>query len=571
MIMKRTICLAVAVLACMGLVSACGGGGGGGGGGTDTDVCGGATKGCVTGVVQDSTGSAITTGIVVTSQAATAAAQTVSKAATNLATTNSQGWFTASNLEEGEQVLCFSGDGYVKKCIVVNIRAQENTPLPPVKLPGRGTAVTINTIEGGGTALDPSGTTGAITFPAGSVCNASGTAVTGSIDCYLTPIDANNASMPDTAPETFTAIAAGTGAQGSMVSSALMEVTCEQGGDEVNICSGKTATVTLPLYGTDCADPDRNPATLDGWYFDETSGNWQEYTSGDCAKAACGTGETDQSYTCTVNHLTWINGDKWRDDACLTGLVYVEGTTLTGTNLSVQCWGSGWRNTVQVGADGRFCIAVPRGYTYTCKVGDTSGWIDQSEWVTGVANGPIVQFPVTPCPNENCEEITAFIFASPILTTTLTWGLNPRDLDSHTFSNAGVHVWFSDKSGTAATKGSLTSSPYIALDTDDTTSYGPEVTTVMPSVANGKYCFGVHRYAGEGAINQTSTDEFGNAKVATVTVTGDGVAQSFTAPSGTATDYWRLYTVEFENGTVKSGTFKSVNDYVSDVPTDCDW
>lgn len=568
--MKKATVGAILAIACMGFVAACGGGGSDGGGGTSTDVCGGATKGCVTGVVQDSTGAVITTGITVTAQSAGAAAQTVSKAATNVATTNSQGWFAADNIDEGEQVLCYSGTGYVKKCIAVNIRAQENTPLPPVKLPTRGTAVTINNIENGGTANDPSGTTGAITFPPGSVCDAGGTAVTGNIDCYLTPIDANNAAMPDTAPETFAAIAAGTGAQGTMVSSALMEVTCEQGGDELNICSGSTANVTLPLYGTDCADVDRNPANLNGWYFDETEGNWQDYGAGGCAKSACGTGETDQSYACTVDHLTWINGDKWRDDACLTGLVYVDGTTLTGTNLTVQCWGSGWRNSTQVGADGRFCIAIPRGYPYTCKVGDTSGWIDQSDWITGTANGPIVQFPLTSCPHENCEETDSFIFASPILTTTLTWGVNPRDLDSHTLGN-NVHVWFSDKSGSSAAKGSLTTAPYIALDTDDTTGYGPEVTSVMPAVANGKYCFGVHLYAGEGAMNQTSTDEFGNPKVATVTVTGDGVAQSFTAPSGTSTDYWRVYTVEFENGAVKSGSFTSVNDYVSEAPTDCEW
>jgi hypothetical protein len=572
--MKKAMVGAVVVAAAIGLIAACGGGGGGGGG-TDTDVCGGATLGCVTGVVQNSTGAAITSGITVTTQAAGAAAQTVGKAFSNLSTTNSQGWFSGDNIPEGEQVLCFqsvagANPSYVKKCITVNIRAQQNTPIPPIKLPTRSAAQTINA-DTGGTANDPGGTTGQITFGGGTICDSSGVVVTGNVDCYLTPIDASAADMPDAAPETFAAIAAGTGAQGTMVSSALMEVTCEQGGAEVNICSGDTANVRVPIYDPNCAtDVDRNPPNIDAWYFDEADGNWQDYGNDFARTCGATPNQNDSFYNGVVNHLTWINGDKWRDDACLTGLVYVDGTTLTGTNLTVQCWGSGWRNSAQVGTDGRFCIAVPKGYGYTCKVGDTSGWIPQTDWVTGTANGPIVQFPLATCPNTNCEEIDAFVFASPILTTTLTWGADPSDLDSHTFGN-GVHVWFSDKSGSPATKGSLASSPFIALDTDDTTGYGPEVTSVMPAVADGKYCFGIHLYSGSGAMNQTSTDEFGNPKVATVTVTGNGVAQSFTAPSGTSTDYWRVYTVEFENGTVKSGSFTSVNDYVSEVPTDCEW
>ena len=363
--MRKTLIMGVVFAAALGLVAACGGSSGGGGDTPSVDVCGGATMGCVTGVVQDSTGAAVTTGITVTTQGAAAAAQTVAKAATNLAETNSQGWFAGDNLPEGEQVLCYSGAGYVKKCVTVNIRAQQNTPLPPIKLPTRPTAVTVANVEGGaGIALEPSGTMGSIAFDqVNSVCDSAGTAVTGSIDCYLTPVDTNAASMPETAPETFAAID-GAGNQGTMVSSAMMEVTCEQGGAEVNLCTGKTATVNLPLYGTDCADAARNPTPLEAWRFNETTGNWALYPA-TMAKNPCGTGATDQSYTGPVDHFTWINGDKWRDDACLTGLVYTTASQLTGTNLTVQCWGSGWRNSAQVGTDGRFCIAVPNGYSYT--------------------------------------------------------------------------------------------------------------------------------------------------------------------------------------------------------------
>ena len=89
------------------------------------------------------------------------------------------------------------------------------------------------------------------------------------------------------------------------------------------------------------------------------------------------------------------------------------------------------------------------------------------------------------------------------MSTTLTWGALPSDLDSHFgTSDAGTNIYFANKDADDnavldLTKGSLTSSPYIALDTDDVTSYGPEVTSVMPDVANGTYRFCVRNFTGE--------------------------------------------------------------------------
>jgi len=547
-------------------IAACGGssGGGGGGGSTDTDVCGGATQGCLTGVIQDSTGSAIGN-VTVTSETAAAAAQTVAKAATELTTSNSQGWFTATGLEEGDQVICFSATGYVRKCLKVNITAQENTPLPPMMLATRGTAVTVTAVENGGTAADPSGTAGQINFPAGSVCDSSGAAVTGDIECYLTPVDPTDDASLGTLAESFVAISAA-GTQGTMVSDAMMDITCEQNGAEVNICTGQTATVRLPIYNASCATTEADA----GWYFDESTGVWQQYDTG-AFNRTCGTDETNSYFEFDVDHLTLVNGDKQVDDACLTGLVYLSEGQATGSNVTVQCWGSGWKNTVTVNSDGRFCVPVPVSRSYTCRVGDSSGWIDSGDYISGTAPATVVDFPVTTCPADGCEETTGFIFASPILTTTLTWGLNPADLDSHTIGS-NVHVYFVDKD-TDFTKGSLTSSPFIALDTDDTTSYGPEVTTVMPSVADGIYCFYVYKYSGTGLISQESTDQNGDPKRGTVTVIGEGVARTFTVPSDNpgSYDYWRLYSVEFEGGTVKSGTFNIHNDLVETEPINCDW
>nr|HPQ81775.1 carboxypeptidase regulatory-like domain-containing protein [bacterium] len=388
--MKKVTGCAVA-LALAIFASGCGGGGGGGGGDSSDDVCGGATLGCLTGVVQDATGAAINGAQVTYEAAAALQAQTISKAATALTTTNAQGWFSATGLPQGDNVICFEATGYVKKCSLVTITAKENTPLPPVKLPTRATAITITNVETGGKSAVDTITGAEVLFtPANAVCDSAGTAVTGDIDCYLTPQDVTGASMTDLVPESFVAVSAA-GTRGTMVSSAIMELTCEQNGAEVNLCSGKTATVRIPVYGNDtaCKDTTTNPATLDSWRYDESAGLWREYETADftvnCGGTAPGTAGANQYYQGDIDHMTWINGDRLVEDACLTGVVYASADVATNAKVTVTCWGSGWRNQVQVDANGRFCIPVPKGFAYTCNVGDSSRWIDAASQITGVA------------------------------------------------------------------------------------------------------------------------------------------------------------------------------------------
>ncbi len=559
--MRKHVMWSVGIMAALSLALAACGGGGGGGGGSDVDptACGGAGLGCISGTITDSSGNAITTGA------------TVTTAGVATATANAQGWYAGSSVAEGDQVICFSATGYATVCRTVSITEATNTPLSATLLPTRGAAVAIPTIENGGVGSDTT-TAAQVTFTAGDVCDADGTATTGTINCYFTPVDVTDATVLAAAPLSFQATATD-GSVGSMISDAMMELTCENAsGDEVNICSSQTADVRIPVYGT-CT-----VGTLAGWRYNTTTGTWSEYDTGNFT-SVCGTDETDSYYGGTIDHMTWINGDRLVDDTCLTGFVYTAGTTATSVPVTVKCWGTNanWQNEVQVGSSGRFCIPVPAGYNYACNVSDSTSTLAAADNITGTAPATVVAFPLAACPADDCTDIGGFVFASPILTTTLTWGLNPADLDSHTASNAGVHVWFSDKDidilEESVSKGSLTSAPYIALDTDDTTSYGPEITTVMPSVTDGKYCFGVHKYSGTGDISQVSTDINGAAKAATVTVQGNGLAQTFTVPSSNPSsyEYWRVYTVEFEGGVVKSGTFTAYNDLVETAETDCNW
>ncbi len=70
----------------------------------------------------------------------------------------------------------------------------------------------------------------------------------------------------------------------------------------------------------------------------------------------------------------------------------------------------------------------------------------------------------------------------------LEWGARPYDLDSHLFG-PGCHVYYKQRK--YSSNGKLAAE----LDRDDTTSYGPETTTIYGTV-EGEYLFTVHNYSG---------------------------------------------------------------------------
>ena len=80
------------------------------------------------------------------------------------------------------------------------------------------------------------------------------------------------------------------------------------------------------------------------------------------------------------------------------------------------------------------------------------------------------------------------------LRVVLWWNEHPSDLDSHmvgpTPGGKTFHTWYSDKN---AYEGNTV---IADLDRDDTTSFGPETTTVRTEV-DGTYYFFVHWYAGQ--------------------------------------------------------------------------
>lgn len=116
----------------------------------------------------------------------------------------------------------------------------------------------------------------------------------------------------------------------------------------------------------------------------------------------------------------------------------------------------------------------------------------------------------------------------------LTWGESPEDLDSHltgpTADGEGrFHVYYGDEDYQES------ETLYAALDHDDTTSYGPETTTIYHRT-EGVYRFSVKHYGGEIGSTELS---YSGAKVEVYN--GSTLIAVFNVPTNKQGIYWTVF------------------------------
>lgn len=129
---------------------------------------------------------------------------------------------------------------------------------------------------------------------------------------------------------------------------------------------------------------------------------------------------------------------------------------------------------------------------------------------------------------------------SPILTDAymrfvLNWGASPRDLDSHMRTPSGAHIYY-------GTRGSATSEPYVLLDYDVTSGYGPETITVYQA-SPGTYHYYIYNYSGSPSITTSQAvvqiyNRLGNVTTLEVPLSGDG-------------RYWYVATMDGATGRIQ--------------------
>jgi hypothetical protein len=147
-----------------------------------------------------------------------------------------------------------------------------------------------------------------VALTADSIVNAAtGAAPSGIITAKITPIDP--ASNPQSMPGDYTSLTA-TGAVQSIESFGAVNVELKDAaGNKLNLASGKSATIRIPVSSRTT----NNPATIPLYYFNESNGRWvQEGTATLSADK--------QYYEGTVTHFS-----TWNCDRPIEETIYVNG------------------------------------------------------------------------------------------------------------------------------------------------------------------------------------------------------------------------------------------------------
>ncbi|MBB3226454.1 hypothetical protein FHW69_001044 [Luteibacter sp. Sphag1AF] len=152
---------------------------------------------------------------------------------------------------------------------------------------------------------------------------------------------------------------------------------------------------------------------------------------------------------------------------------------------------------------------------------------------------------VAKCP---CEGMTYAM--SPVMRNldgmriVLTWGANPRDLDSH-IVYPGNNIYYASKRGTDAN-----------LDVDDTDSFGPETITLERKHEGETYVYAVHDYTHRGSPSSTDLSA-SEAKV--FVYVGQSLVRTYYVPTGKVGNLWTVFRITGEGEFQDINTVRGVN------------
>jgi len=448
-------------------------------------------------------------------------------------TTNEQGWFSISNVTAGsKKLITFSKNGSVTTYKVADVQVGTSSFIETA-IGNVGATASLNAATGGtATTLD----NGSVTVGTNSLVNSQNSTFTGNAVVSITAFNSSDENQLNAFPGEFQ----GTSAQNEtspIKSFGFMDVSVtDQNGQQLQLSPGKTAQVSIPVL-TVCVQ------MLQVWVHvlcgtSTRAGTWQEQ----------GYGTYSPSLGCFVGNISHFS--TWNYDI-LYPAAYVSGRVVDSNGnpvegAEVKCWGRGWyqqrwasgeTSTNINGTFRRIPVEVGVLFKYQALKGGHK---------SAVSN---ISRSLTQGEEYNVGDI---LLDAPLVQIILTWGENPSDLDSHLTArlddNTTFHVYWSSK-------GSLSGAPYANLDTDDTTSYGPEVTSIS-RLRQGTYRYSVRHYYGTGTIETSGAE-------VNLVIPSVGIYR-FTPPAGqpNGTLIWRIVDIIVDS-TGHVAAINPVNDYVT--------
>jgi uncharacterized protein YfaP (DUF2135 family) len=310
-----------------------------------------------------------------------------------------------------------------------------------------------------------------VEFPANSLSRKDGLPIQGNVTAQVTVIDPS--SDINVMPGEMVTLENG---ELFLIESfgAIDVVLADESNAPVNVSEGQLVTIRIPL-GTNSSNP---PATIPLYYFDATQGAWLEEGSASLTSDA---GQT--FYQGQVSHFTTWNADQKYNTVFIDGCVVdIEGQPISDALIRAKGRDYSGASSARTDSAGSFSIPVRRSSSVLLSGSD--GNLSRTLTINVLEQDVTIQ---------DCIELSA-----ATATVTLSWGLDPDDLDTHFFGPADelgneFHVYYSNKEV-------LINDTNIYLDVDDVSSFGPEILTIPNFPFAGRYQYVVHKFSGSSDI-----------------------------------------------------------------------
>lgn len=353
-----------------------------------------------------------------------------------------------------------------------------------------------------------------ISLPANAFVDADGNAFSGNIDAELTVIDPRE--DPELMPGQYEALDSTTGEISNIESFGAINATFEDAdGNPLQLASGQTATVRIPLSGDSSDAPENIPL----FYYDDESGYWVEEGSATLTEIS---GEF--FYVGTVSHFTTWNADRVYETVYLTGCAVNEDSSVAA-NVRVTATGIDYTGTSSVYTDAFGSFTIPVRMNSDLRI-QASG--------NGLLSGSQEFYS-----SEEDETLSDCLTLSAVdISIELSWSEEPEDLDTHLegpddASDSGqFHLYYSDDD-------LIVGDESIFIDVDDTDGFGPEVTYLSGFPYDGTYSYYVYLFYGEGSIQDSP---------ARVELNIAGNTSVFAPPSGEPSECWHVFDITVSGG-----------------------
>jgi hypothetical protein len=344
----------------------------------------GASKGTtVGGIVTDSTGQVLS-GVTV-------------NAGSVSATTTPNGTFSMAVSPANGLVVGFAKAGYLSSSKVVTTTQGKSTTVAAALAP-LATPVPLDATAGG-KVTGARGST--LAADPGVLVDANGKTVSGMVDVSLTPLSPANPGELAAYPGSL--VGSMGGATPTLLQTyGVLDVTVSQNGQPVQVASGKTVTVNVPV-----AMSANLPATQDLWSFDLTTGIWNHE----------GTAQlSGTTYTAQLAHFSYHNIDAAIHDGqatCVTGVVVdTMGNPVAGADVS-PAEGASTDSLITTDANGAYCTWMLTGASNVITANATS-----SPYGTGSVTVPSsessIPFPGSyTCNNLACIQAPKIVLNQP--------------------------------------------------------------------------------------------------------------------------------------------------------------